>query len=48
MATEAFAKQQYLVADDYLKEAAKYVTDRSSAQGRLLEDYRQRLRSIRR
>jgi len=48
MATEAFAKQQYLVADDYLKEASKYITDRSSAQGRLLEDYRARLRSIRR
>ena len=48
MAAEAFAKQQYLVADDYLKEASKYVTDRSSAQGRMLEDYRGRLRSIRR
>ncbi|HET6897797.1 MAG TPA: hypothetical protein VFK70_05595, partial [Vicinamibacteria bacterium] len=48
MATEAFAKQQYMVADDYLKEAAKYITDRSSAQGRMLEDYRARLRSIRR
>ena len=48
MAAEAFARQQYLVADDYLKEASKYVTDRSSAQGRMLEDYRGRLRSIRR
>jgi tetratricopeptide (TPR) repeat protein len=48
MAAEAFAKQQYAVADDHLKEAAKYVTDRSSAQGRTLEDYRGRLRNIRR
>jgi hypothetical protein len=48
MATEAFAKQQYAVTDDHLKSASKYVTDRSSAQGQLLEDYRGRLRSIRR
>lgn len=48
MAAEAFARQQYAVTEDHLKEAAKYVTDRSSVQGRALEDYRGRLRSIRR
>lgn len=48
MATEAFAKQQYKVTEDYLRDASKYITDRSSAQGRMLEDYRGRLRSIRR
>jgi tetratricopeptide (TPR) repeat protein len=47
MAAEAFAKQQYAVADDHLKEASKYVTDRTSPQGRALEDYRGRLRNIR-
>lgn len=48
MATTAFAKQQYGVADDRLQEAARYVTDRSSAEGRMLEEYRARLRDIRR
>jgi tetratricopeptide (TPR) repeat protein len=48
MATEAFAKQQYKVTEDYLRDAAKYVTDRASAQGQMLDDYRARLRSIRR
>jgi tetratricopeptide (TPR) repeat protein len=48
MATEAFAKQQYRVTEDHLRDASKYITDRSSAQGQMLEDYRARLRSIRR
>ena len=48
MAVEAFAKQQYAVTDDHLREAAKYITDRTSAQGQLLEDYRARLKNIRR
>jgi tetratricopeptide (TPR) repeat protein len=48
MATDAFAKQQYSVTEDHLREASKYVTDRSSAQGQMLEDYRRRLRAIRR
>lgn len=48
MAADAWAKQQYAVADDYLNDAAKYVTDRTSAQGRTLEEYRAKLRSIRR
>ena len=48
MAAEAFAKQQFAVADEYLREAAKYITDRSSAQGQMLADYQGRLRSIRR
>jgi tetratricopeptide (TPR) repeat protein len=48
MATEAFAKQQYRVTEDHLRSASKYITDRSSAQGQMLEDYRARLRSIRR
>ncbi len=47
MAAEAFTKQQYAVTEDHLREAAKYVTDRSSAQGQMLEDYRRRLKSIR-
>jgi tetratricopeptide (TPR) repeat protein len=48
MATEAFAKQQYAVTEDHLRDASKYITDRSSARGQMLEDYRRRLRSIRR
>jgi tetratricopeptide (TPR) repeat protein len=48
MATEAFAKQQYAVTEDHLREAAKYITDRSSAQAQVLDDYRARLRAIRR
>jgi len=48
MAAEAFAKQQYAVAEDRVKEAGKYVTDRSSDQGRTLADYQARLRNIRR
>jgi tetratricopeptide (TPR) repeat protein len=47
MAADAFAKQQYSVADEYLKDASKYVTDRTSAQGRTLEEYRAKVRSIR-
>ena len=48
MAAEAFAKQQYAVAEDRVKEAGKYVTDRTSDQGRALADYQARLRNIRR
>ena len=48
MATDAFAKQQYAVAEEQLKDAAKYVTDRSSAQAQTLADYQARLRNIRR
>jgi tetratricopeptide (TPR) repeat protein len=48
MATEAFARQQYAVTDDHLRDASKYITDRSSAQGQTLDDYRRRLKSIRR
>jgi hypothetical protein len=48
MAAEAFAKQQYAVTEDHLGSAAKYITDRSSAQGQMLADYRARLRAIRR
>jgi tetratricopeptide (TPR) repeat protein len=48
MAAEAFAKQQFAVADDHLRDASKYITDRSSAQGQMLADYQGRLRSIRR
>ena len=48
MAADAFAKQQYKVTEDYLRDAAKYITDRASAQGQMLEDYRARLRAIRR
>jgi hypothetical protein len=47
MAQEAFAKQQYKVTEDYLRDAAKYITDRASAQGQMLADYRGRLDSIR-
>jgi hypothetical protein len=48
MAAEAYGKQQYSVADDQLKDASKYITDRSSPQAQQLEDYRSKLRSIRR
>jgi tetratricopeptide (TPR) repeat protein len=48
MAADAFAKQQYAVTEDHLKDAAKYITDRTSAQARTLEEYRAKLRSIRR
>jgi tetratricopeptide (TPR) repeat protein len=48
LAADAFAKQQYGVTDSQLRDAAKYVTDRGSAQGHMLDDYRARLKSIRR
>jgi tetratricopeptide (TPR) repeat protein len=48
MAADAFGRQQYAVASDYLNDASKYITDRSSAQARTLDDYRARLKSIRR
>jgi tetratricopeptide (TPR) repeat protein len=48
MAADAFGKQQYSVADEHLRDASKYITDRTSAQGQMLEDYRRRLRAIRR
>ena len=33
MAAEAFAKQQYKVTEDYLRDASKYVTDRAIRAG---------------
>ncbi|HUG53800.1 MAG TPA: hypothetical protein VMR21_09365 [Vicinamibacteria bacterium] len=48
MAAEAFGRQQYAVSDAHLKDAAPYITDRGSAQGQTLADYRERLRRIRR
>ncbi|HEV7499165.1 MAG TPA: hypothetical protein VGQ33_04135 [Vicinamibacteria bacterium] len=48
LAAEAFAKQQYGVTDSQLRDAAKYITDRGSAQAHMLDDYRARLKSIRR
>jgi tetratricopeptide (TPR) repeat protein len=48
MAADAFAKQQYKVTEDFLRDAAKYITDRASVQGQMLDDYRARLRAIRR
>jgi hypothetical protein len=47
LAEEAFAQKQYAVAEAQLTDAAKYVTDRSSARGQTLEEYKARLRSIR-
>jgi tetratricopeptide (TPR) repeat protein len=48
MAAEAFAQQQYAVTDDHLKDASKYITDRTSAQAQTLRDYQARLHTIRR
>ena len=42
-----FAREQYSRADTEFKEAAKYVTDRNSEQGRLLELHQAKLRAIR-
>ena len=41
------AAQQWGSADGQLREAAKYITDRSSAQAVTLEGYREKLRGIR-
>jgi hypothetical protein len=48
LAVDAFAKQQYAVTQADLGDASRYVTDRTSARGQLLEEYRGRLKSIRR
>jgi len=48
MAAESFAAQQYAIADDRLKDASKYITDRTSAQGQTLAEYQNKLHSIRR
>jgi tetratricopeptide (TPR) repeat protein len=48
MAGDAFAKHQYAVSGDHLREAERYVTDRSSALGQTLATYKDRLRTIRR
>ena len=48
MAAEAFAQQQYAVADERLKDSAPYIPDRTSVQARTLEDYKARLKNIRR
>ena len=42
-----FARQQYSRADTEFKEAAKYMTDRNSEQGRLLELHQAKLRDMR-
>jgi tetratricopeptide (TPR) repeat protein len=48
MAAESFAQQQYAVTADRLGDASKYITDRTSAQGQMLQDYQARLKGIRR
>jgi tetratricopeptide (TPR) repeat protein len=48
LATEAFAKQQYAVAESQLADASKYITDRSSPQAQTVEEYKARLKNIRR
>jgi len=48
MAADLYAKQQYSSAEVRLKEAEKYVTDRTSPQGLMLQDYQSRIQAIRR
>ena len=48
LATDAFARQQYAVAESQLADASKYVTDRSSAQAQMVEEYKAKLKNIRR
>ncbi len=48
MGTDYYGKQQYAMAETSFKEAARWITDRSSVQGRTVEDYQGRLRAIRR
>jgi hypothetical protein len=47
MGAEAYAQKQYAIAQSRFTEAAKYVTDKSSAQGLKVQDYLGRLREIR-
>jgi tetratricopeptide (TPR) repeat protein len=47
LGTDAFAKQQFAVAEERFKDAAKYITDRSSARGHALAEYQGRLRAMR-
>ncbi len=48
MAAEAFAQQQYAVTEDHLKDASRYITDRTSSQAQTLQEFQARLHSIRR
>ena len=48
LAKEHYAKREYAAAAVRLGEATKFVVDPASPQGRMLEDYRQRLAAIRR
>jgi tetratricopeptide (TPR) repeat protein len=47
MGSAAYANRQYGIAQSRFAEAAKYVTDKSSAQGLKVQDYTARLREIR-
>ena len=48
LARQHYLQGQYSGAEVRLREAAKFVVDPASPQGRMLEDYRQRLSAIRR
>lgn len=48
LAKDHYAKREYSGVEVRLREAAKFVGDPASPQGRMLEDYRQRLSAIRR
>jgi tetratricopeptide (TPR) repeat protein len=47
MGTEYYQSRQYAVAEQSFKEAARWVTDRTSTQARAVEDYQRRLKSVR-
>jgi tetratricopeptide (TPR) repeat protein len=47
MGSAAYANRQYGIAQSRFAEAAKYVTDKASPEGRKLQDYVARLREIR-
>jgi hypothetical protein len=47
MGADAYGKRQYAIAQSRFSEAAKYVTDKASAQGLKVQDYMARLREIR-
>ena len=48
LAKEHYAKREYAGMEMRLGQAAKYVGDPASPEGRILADYRQRLSAIRR
>jgi tetratricopeptide (TPR) repeat protein len=47
MGSEAYAKRQYAIAQSNFTEAAKYITDKGSPEGRKVQDYLGRLHEIR-